>query len=120
MSVLRSRTPKCHRAPASRVRSAPKPPAARGYVADVRAMRSVAAAIVGTLALAGPVSARASVSTEKPWATVNVCDTKDHPDAFGVRGYMRGLGGKRRTHMYLRIQAEFQTGNGTWRTLGAA
>ena len=91
-------------AAADRVRSAPKPPAARGYVADVRAMRSVAAAIVGTLALAGPVAARASVSTEKPWATVNVCDTKDHPDAFGVRGYMRGLGGKRRTHMYLRIQ----------------
>jgi hypothetical protein len=84
-------------------------------------MRAAAAVIAGTLALgAGAAGARASVATEKPWATVNVCDTKAHPDAFGVRGYMRGLGGKRRTHMYLRIQGEFQTGNGTWRSLGAA
>jgi hypothetical protein len=82
-------------------------------------MRAAAVAIVGTLALAGP-AARASTITEKPWATVNVCDTKNHPDAFGVRGYMRGLGGRQRTHMYLRIQGEFQTGNGTWSTLGAA
>jgi len=83
-------------------------------------MRAAVVTIVGTLALAGPAATGASTVTEKPWATVNVCDTKDHPDAFGVRGYMRGLGGKRRTHMYLRIQGEYQTGNGTWRTLGAA
>jgi hypothetical protein len=82
-------------------------------------MRAAVAALAATLALAGPAAAATSLSTAKPWATVNVCDTKAHPDAFGVRGYMRGLG-KVRTHMYLRIQGEYQTGSGEWRSLGAS
>lgn len=74
-------------------------------------------ALAVMLALAGPATARGAASTAKPWATVNVCDTTDHPDGFGVRGSMPGLGTVR-THLYLRIHAEFQTGAGTWRDLG--
>ncbi len=83
-------------------------------------MRAAAAAIAGILALAGPATARgpeSTASTAKPWATVNVCDTQAHPDAFGVRASMSGLGTVR-THMYLRIRAEYQAGNGIWRDLG--
>lgn len=82
-------------------------------------MRAAVAAIAGILALAGPAAARDPASTPKPWATVNVCDTKSNPDAFGVRGSMPGLGTVR-THMYLRIRGEFQTGSGSWRPLGAS
>jgi hypothetical protein len=74
--------------------------------------------LLAALVLAVPARA-ATAPPGRPWATVNVCDTKAHPNAFGVRGSMPGLGATRRSHLYLRIQAEFQVG-GAWRSLGAS
>jgi hypothetical protein len=48
--------------------------------------------------------ARAS-STPELWATVNICDTKDAPDAMGVRASMPGNGTKQR--MWVRFSAHY-------------
>ncbi|MGZ6697006.1 MAG: hypothetical protein ACXVFL_15365 [Solirubrobacteraceae bacterium] len=87
-------------------------------------VRAYAAAFAGVLALAAPAAARIApaagkVSPDRPWATVNICDTQAHPDAIGVRGSMPGLR-TRRTHMYLRIRMQFQQADRTWADLGAA
>ncbi len=81
-------------------------------------LRASAAAVAGALALAVP-AASAAPAPGRPWATINVCDTTGHPDGLGVRGSLPGLG-TRRTHMYLRIRVQFQTGQGTWQDLGAS
>jgi hypothetical protein len=52
---------------------------------------------------------------EEPWATVNVCDTQDHPNQIGIRGSMHGLARKSRMHMRFRVQ--YQTADGRWRTV---
>ena len=50
------------------------------------------------------------------WATVNVCDTADHPDTIGIRGSMPGTG-RREDRMYMRFSVQFQASDGTWRPL---
>ena len=82
------------------------------------ALRASLALVVVALAFGAPVSRAASIPS-RPWATINVCDTKGHPDALGVRGSMPGIG-TQRTHLYLRIQVEFQGSDGSWQTLGAS
>jgi hypothetical protein len=52
------------------------------------------------------------------WATVNVCDTEEHPDTIGIRGSMPGTG-RRADRMYMRFQVQFQASDGTWRPLSA-
>jgi hypothetical protein len=47
------------------------------------------------------------------WATVNVCDTKRHPDRMGVRARMPG-NGRKRQRMYMRFSAQFHSSSG-WR-----
>jgi hypothetical protein len=42
------------------------------------------------------------------WATVNVCDTKRHPNEMGVRARMPGDGTRER--MYMRFTAQFRSG----------
>jgi hypothetical protein len=49
------------------------------------------------------------------WATVNVCDTQEHPNEMGIRGSMTGLA--RYSNMYMRFRVQFQDGKGRWRTL---
>jgi hypothetical protein len=85
----------------------------------VSSIRATAAALVGALALAQPAAARTAAAPvlQKPWATVNVCNTQGQPDAFGVRGSMPGTG-IQRTHLYLRIQVQFQKAPGQWKDLG--
>ena len=89
----------------------------------MRTIRACAAVVAGVLTIAAPAAARpATTPTPKPkppWATVNVCDTKAHPNQVGVRGSMAGLG-TRRTHLYMRIQAQFQLGDGSWRDLATS
>jgi hypothetical protein len=89
----------------------------------VRTIRACAAMVAGSLAIAAPAAAATAPNAAatpapkpKPWATVNVCDTKAHPDQFGVRGSMPGIG-TQRTHLWMRIQAQYQLGDGTWRDL---
>lgn len=38
------------------------------------------------------------------WATVNVCDTKAHPDAIGIRGQMPALGFRAQLQMTIHLQ----------------
>ena len=42
------------------------------------------------------------------WATVNICDTFDSPDAMGIRASMPGNGTRQR--MYLRVSAQWWSG----------
>ncbi len=67
-------------------------------------------ATLGALVLAGPAAARpapaAPSSSKLLWATVNVCDTRAHPDTVGVRGSMPGSG-VRGERMFMRFELQF-------------
>ena len=60
--------------------------------------------------LAAPASARAAEErtidkSRHLWATVNICDTKAHPDTLGVRASMPGSG-RKRERMFMRFRAQ--------------
>ena len=67
--------------------------------------------IVMLAALVAAVPARAE-EPASPWATVNVCDTLEHPNEIGIRGSMPGL--KRRTRMSMRFRVQYRD-DGRWR-----
>lgn len=88
--------------------------------------------------LAAPLSGGAATAkTSVPkvskylWATVNVCDTADHPDTIGIRGSMPG-NGVRSQEMYMRFQLQYlsaddkkwhnvgETGDSGWIDVGSA
>lgn len=50
------------------------------------------------------------------WATINVCDTDDHPNTVGLRGSMPGLGEPARLLMRFRVQ--YLDTESTWRFSG--
>ena len=55
-----------------------------------------------------------------PWATVNSCDTAEHPDTVGVRGSMPGSGVPAE-RMFMRFALEYlSVPDGAWRAVGAA
>ena len=65
----------------------------------------MAAAALG----AGPAAAKEKPSVYKSellWATVNICDTKTHPDTVGIRGSMPGSG-VAGEQMFMRFQLQF-------------
>jgi hypothetical protein len=92
------------------------------FHAPVRSLRAAVPATV--LAAAAPIAAAAATSKPaKPptaaqiraavrqakaspdlWATVNVCDTADHPDQIGIRGQVPGLGFRTRILMSVTVQ----------------
>ncbi len=91
--------------------------------------RTLATALVATLGIgvglpaslpaATPAkqSTRATITSDL-WATVNICDTKDHPDTIGIRGSMPG-NGKAKERMYMRFQLQyFDQQEKTWRDNG--
>jgi hypothetical protein len=47
------------------------------------------------------------------FATINVCDTKKHPNIVGVRGRMPGNGNSKQT-MYLKALIQFKNSKGKW------
>jgi hypothetical protein len=74
-----------------------KPPAPEGYAQAVSP--------------AGPPvapGARSALARRLLWATVNICDTFESPDAMGVRASMPGNGTDQ--HMYMRFSAEWYSG----------
>jgi hypothetical protein len=83
-------------------------------------LRIAAAGAVVLLALPAMASARRNPTTSpKLWATINVCDSTNHPDTVGVRGSMPGTGshGQR---MYMRIRIEyFDQKAQDWKPIGA-
>lgn len=85
-------------APPSHAGVPAKPPAPAGH--------SQQASLAGPLFKPGP---RASANAAaRLWATVNICDTFDSPDAMGIRASMPGNG--RRQRMYMRFSAQWWSG----------
>jgi hypothetical protein len=72
-------------------------------------MRAAVLALALALLLAAPAAAAGGVA----WATVNVCDTAEHPHVLGVRGSMPGLA--RRSAMAMRFRVQYRTAGGEWR-----
>jgi len=50
------------------------------------------------------------------WATVNVCDTAEHPDVIGIRASMPGGKAKGRLRMRFRVQYR-DLADGRWRSV---
>jgi hypothetical protein len=50
------------------------------------------------------------------WATVNVCDTEDHPDVVGIRASMPGSG--RREVLWMRFEVQYRSpDDGQWHAI---
>lgn len=67
------------------------------------------AGTLGALVAAAPAGAAKQPSIYQSkllWATVNICDTEDHPDTVGIRGSMPGSGYKSET-MHMRFQLQY-------------
>lgn len=82
----------------------------------------IAAGAALALVGAGPATGGAATTKAKTpsllWATVNVCDTKAHPDTIGIRGSMPG-NGVRAQEMYMRFQLQYlATDDGKWHNIG--
>jgi hypothetical protein len=73
--------------------------------------RTILLVLLAALAVAAPGQAHAREATG-PWATVNVCDTMDHPNQIGIRGSMPGH--KRTTRMTMRFRVQYLD-EGRWR-----
>jgi hypothetical protein len=85
-------------APPAHARVASKPPAPASHAQK--------ASPAGPLFKPG---ARASENAaSRLWATVNICDTFDSPDAMGIRASMPGNG--RRQRMYMRFSVQWWSG----------
>ncbi|MCW3040177.1 MAG: hypothetical protein JWM31_2082 [Solirubrobacterales bacterium] len=78
---------------------------------------------VGVAVLAAPEAGDAAATKPSSllWATVNVCDTADHPDTIGIRGSMPG-NGVRAQEMYMRFQLQYLAtdDDGRWHNIGAS
>ena len=76
----------------------------------------LAACLALAAALLAPAAAAARpAETDRLWATVNVCDTRERPNQIGIRGSMAGL--TRHARMYMRFRVQYQSSEGEWRTL---
>ena len=75
-------------------------------------MRFAAVLVAGTLF--APASAQARTNL---WATVNVCDTAEHPNEIGVRASMPGH--PRRTGRRMRFRIQYRDGD-RWRYVTGA
>jgi hypothetical protein len=72
---------------------------------------------IAAVGLAVPTAASSQQDPEpRLWATVNICDTADHPDTIGIRGSMPGTG-RRDDRMYMRFSVQFRASDGRWRPL---
>ena len=68
-----------------------------------------------SLLLLGLCAAPADAAKHKLWATVNVCDTKAHPDEIGIRAALAA----RRAGVRFRVQYR-EAASGRWRWVKAA
>jgi hypothetical protein len=71
------------------------------------ALLTITPALAKTVKLPTRAQMRAAVARAKRsrylWATVNICDTKHHPDEIGVRGQMPALGFPATLRMTIRL-----------------
>jgi hypothetical protein len=75
----------------------------------------LSAAVLAALPADGFAARPKPTPEPEPWATVNVCDTRTHPNQIGIRGSMPGLG--RKSRMYMRFRVQFRTLGGAWRMI---
>lgn len=79
----------------------------RRYLGAVPTRRATLLALA-LAAVAAPAGAQEKPIDKSPllWATVNICDTDDHPDTVGIRGSMPGSGiaGEQ---MFMRFQLQY-------------
>src|SRR3954451_6966166 len=69
--------------------------------------------LIAVAATASAAGARPVRQAPEPWATVNVCDTTEHPNEMGIRGSIPGL--ERSTTMYMRFRVRYRDDQGDWR-----
>ena len=77
----------------------------------------VIVALAAVAAAAAPAASAAQRPVPEVWATVNVCDTLNHPNQMGIRGSMAGL--QRSSRMYMRFRVQYQDAKGRWRAVKA-
>ncbi len=92
-----------------------------GTLRPVRRLLAAApAAVAGLCLLAAPAGAqdpprkRSLANSPHLWATVNVCDTRRHPDVIGIRASMPGRG-RRGESLWMRFVVQYRDGAGKWR-----
>jgi hypothetical protein len=84
----------------------------------------LAAAALTAIALATPLEGAAPALAAKrhrvnvhrsklTWATINVCDTKAHPDTVGIRASMPGTG-VRSERMFMSFRVQYRDAKGHW------
>jgi hypothetical protein len=71
-------------------------------------------ALLGLATAAAPATGQTRPAP-KVWATVNVCDTQEHPNQMGIRGSMSGLA--RSSRMFMRFRVQYQDEDGVWRMI---
>ena len=73
----------------------------------------IATAVLLVLACAPAAWAKPPYDSPRLWATVNVCDTADHPNEIGVRASMPGL--KQRAVLRMRFRIQYlAAADGRW------
>lgn len=81
-------------------------------------MLATAGVAWGVGAGGGQAAAATPATSPLLWATVNVCDTAEHPDTIGIRGSMPG-NGVRAQQMFMRFQLQYlATDDGRWHNIG--
>jgi hypothetical protein len=86
------------------------------YPSRIRALGGLLATTVGALVLGGSLAGAESAplhaaATKNLWATVNICDTQNHPNAIGIRARAPGDGSKE--NIWMRFFVQYQK-NGAW------
>ena len=82
---------------------------------------SLASALLALLVGAGAAAAekqRSIYQSKLLWATINVCDTVDHPNTIGIRASMPGSG-IRAEEMFMRFQVQYwKSSDKRWHNIG--
>ena len=77
----------------------------------------LAAAVLAGAAQAAPVGPEPVGNSPDLWATVNVCDTRGHPDTLGIRASMPGSG-RQREEMFMRFAVQYYGADRRWHRAG--
>lgn len=72
----------------------------------LRTTRALVTLIFSALLAAGAAAPAQAATTDRLWATVNVCDTAKNPDTIGLRASMPGTGSAK-VKMYMRFRVEY-------------
>jgi len=67
--------------------------------------RALTTAVVVACGLTAASAAPAATTPKNLWATINICDTENNPNAMGVRASIPGDGDH--TRMYMRFRAQY-------------